>query len=179
MSSGRFKGLLTATKAEAPHLAFTSVPSMYYQMCFFTSEMQNWLYTGTRSLNDVNLAIVKDYGYGEPLDSYIRENKNKENLFEISGYDSVQRLIQLLEKDRVEAFIEDKYVVDWQLDRESNLRNAGCLKAIPFYMAFDPEFAQSSGIIKIIDQALSEPKSQRLLHQVYLPRYFSTQPLNN
>jgi polar amino acid transport system substrate-binding protein len=179
VSSGRFKGLLTATEAEAPHLTFTTVPSMFYKMCFFTSNNHNWLFTDVRSLANVNLAIVKDYGFGEPLDSYIAIDKNESNLYELSGYDSVQRLIQLLDKDRVEAFIEDKYVVDWQLDGESNLRNAGCLTAIPFYMAFEPEFAESTGIVQLIDQALSEPKNQRLFHQVYLSRYFSSKSLNN
>lgn len=140
--AARFHGLLTAIKAEAPSLRFTNVPSMYYQMCFFTSSESTWNYNDLSTLSKTNLAVVKDYGYGEPLDSYIRANPNLDNLIEISGYDSIKRLVQLIEKERIETIIEDKYVVDWELRNEvRTLRNAGCLTKIPFYMAFEPEFA--------------------------------------
>lgn len=134
-------GLLTATKEESPSLIFSKSPIGSYQMCFYTQDTNTWLYQADLNLGANKLAIVQDYGYGEPLDSYINENKNG-NLLSISGDDSTNRLIKILQMGRADIIIEDNKVVQWTMNRNnldsSNLKNAGCLNEQPFYLALAP-----------------------------------------
>jgi polar amino acid transport system substrate-binding protein len=134
-------GLLTVTREESPDLIFSKSPIGSYQMCFYTKNTNTWLYQADLNLGSNKLAIVQDYGYGEPLDTYINENKNR-NLLTISGDDSANRLIQILKLGRADIIIEDNKVVQWSMIKNnvesSNIKKAGCLNEQPFYLALSP-----------------------------------------
>ena len=96
------------------------------------------MYQSDLNLGTNKLAIVQDYGYGEPLDTYIDENKNG-NLLKISGDDSTNRLIKILKMNRADIIIEDSKVVQWSMIKNNvdstNIKKAGCLNEQPFYLA--------------------------------------------
>jgi len=169
--SGRLNGLVTAIKSEAPTLDFTNVPSMYYQMCFYTRRESTWIYQSEQDLANIKLGLISDYGYGEPVDSYAAQIHNYTNMIKIGGTDSLLRLEKLLAKKRIDAFIEDKHVVQWMFQQNA-LREAGCLSKIPFFMAFNPEYAEETEVIPLLDSLLSLAKNQKLFQQKYFPRYF-------
>lgn len=131
-------GLLTATKEESPDLIFSESPIGSYQMCFYTKPTNTWVYQSDLNLGTNKLAIVQDYGYGEPLDTYIDENKHG-NLLKISGDDSTKRLIKILQMNRADIIIEDSKVVQWSMMKNNvdstNIQKAGCLNEQPFYLA--------------------------------------------
>lgn len=76
VESKKVDGLLTATHAEAPKLLFSESPIDSYQMCFYTVNSNKWIFDQPINFASNLLAVVQDYGYGEPLDSYIKNNSS-------------------------------------------------------------------------------------------------------
>lgn len=173
-------GLLTAVPEEAPGLLFTRVPTMSFQMCFFTRDQDHWQYQNIHSLNRVHLGIIQGYAYGQPLDDHLKNKggltskgskKPELTLSRISGDKGINRLLKMLRKGRIDALIEDKNVVYDSIIRIPSLqgqvfREAGCLDEIPFYLAINPSLKGSQSLMDRLDKALSEPANQQRLHTI-------------
>jgi len=141
-NENKIDGLLTATPEESEDLIFSTSPLGNYQMCFYTRAESKWQYTQELDFNNNKLGIIQNYGYGEPLDSYLKTKKYK-NLYEISGSNSISRLIKLLANNRVDIIIEDRLVFNWTRSKNPALkqlpiREAGCLPKHLFYLALSP-----------------------------------------
>lgn len=178
--SGDADGLIAAVHVEAPDLTFTNVETMHYRMCFYTRPEDTWQYRGEESLAERKLTVVSGYGYGEPIDDYIRKEQNKNKVNTLENDNSVEAQINSLTEGKADTFIEDAFVVRWQTRKLTELpfRNAGCLKPVPFYMAFNPEFARRTKIVETVNQVLSEPRNINYLNQFMLPHYFSPSSTN-
>lgn len=178
--NGKADGLLTVIESEAPDMVFTSTPSMHYKMCFYTDKADTWQYTGVQSLSKRQLGIIAGYGYGEPVDSYIQMHNQSDKVQVFQGDNSLPRLLNLLSSSRVDTFIEEAYVVRWQNRTlgTDTYRQAGCMKPVPFFTGFNPKFAQTTGIVTILNHALMDLKYQSYLNQYLLPYYFSPNSSN-
>lgn len=151
-TTGEVDGLLTAVKSEAPNLLFTTTPTDIYQMCFFTKHDQQWRYKDKTSLTQIKFGTIQNYGYGEPIDSYLLSSPK--NVYQITA-EGVPRLNRMLINNRFDAFIDDEKVVKWQLKHEFNqLRNAGCLAETPFYLAIHPERTWAKPLIELLNRTL-------------------------
>lgn len=140
-NQNKVDGLLTATLEEAPNLIFSKSPIGSYQMCFYINDTNTWIYQSNIDLGSNKLAVIQDYGYGEPLDSYINANKNR-NIISISGENSASRLIKLLQLGRADIIVEDPKVLRWTANTNnldiSHIKEVGCLSEQPFYLALSP-----------------------------------------
>ncbi len=167
VDGGRLDGLLTAVHAEAPNLLFTHAPTMGYRVCFYTRKTIKWRYGGIDSLKEINLAVIQDYGYGEPLDDYI--NNLQPHGLTIIKSGGITRLLRMLMADRFDVFIGDSNVVAWRLQESMNvLRNAGCLNENPFYVAFNPQREWAAKLIKKLDVWLKTAKNLARLKKLQL-----------
>lgn len=175
-NTGKHDGLIAAIRSEAPELIFTKVPTMHYKMCFFNGKGDKWEYKGKASLSDKVFGTIEGYGYGEPVDTFIRAPENAHMVKVFSGDNSLQRLNRLLSNKDIDVFIEDGYVVKWQNRdlSQANFKQAGCMRPVPFYMAFNQAFAEQSQIVETINDALSDPKFRNYLNQYMLPYYLSS-----
>lgn len=151
--NGEVDGLLTAVKSEAPALSFTSVPTDHYQMCFFSNKHNKWHYKNASNLNEIRIGVIQNYGYGEPVDTYI-SGADKSALYSIKS-GGIPRLFQMLEASRFDAFIEDPKVVRWELKKSfEHLRSAGCLNKNPFYLAVHPNRAWAKELLNKLNEKL-------------------------
>ncbi len=158
-NKGRVDGLLTAVYAEAPDLVFTHTPTMAYGVCFFTEEYTSWQYKGLASLQQINLAVIQDYGYGQPVDGYIKEASAGKLTVIASG--GINRLSRMLIAGRVDAFVGDSNVVAWLLKTKRNLpRQVGCLPENPFYIAFNSNRPWVKEIVNKLDIWLNTARNQ-------------------
>lgn len=166
VNTGAADGLLTATQQEAPGLLFTTPPISTYQMCFFSKQENTWLFKEPINLNNNKLGIIQGYGYGEPLDTYIADHPN---IFQITGHDTTERLINFLLKDRVDIIVEDESVLRWVANRKeidlSFLKKVGCLAKNPFFLALSPT-EEHREIIEKLNKALREPNNVALIKQL-------------
>lgn len=129
-------GLLTSTPQEAPNLLFTTVPISTYQVCFYTRKDSQWTYKPSLNIDDRILGIIQDYGYGKPIDSFVAEAENKNNIIAISGSSGVQRLVNMLLNKRVDIIVEDSLVIATEFPQKKNqIKQSGCLPETPFYLS--------------------------------------------
>ena len=180
-NNGAVDGLLTVVPEESGILLMPEVPITRYQDCFFVPPESSWQYQGKESLPSVRLAYIQDYGYNEPLHSYIQNTDNAANLFEVSGAEPSRRLVRLVQAGRADALIEEKRVTRWaqhqhqQQQREKTvaLKQAGCLESKPFYVAISPQHSQAKQLIQLFNTLLSRPEHTAELQQ-YIDQYLGT-----
>lgn len=170
VESGRAHGLLTAVREEAPDFVFTNTPTMSYRVCFFSNKDSQWRYKGVSSLNAVTLGAIKGYGYDSDIDEYIRNAKSIEAVQLISGGKEIPRFINMLDLNRIDAFLDDQYVAAWEAKTHridlADYQNAGCLSENPFFMAFSPNFNWASELVKKLDVQFSKKEHQALLNEI-------------
>lgn len=163
---GKVDGLLTAIHSEAPFLIFTENPISTYQVCFYTLMTNQWSFDGASLNHNQTLGVIQDYGYGEPLDSFIEKQNN---VLQIAGNNSSKRLLDMLSKGRVSIIAEDKLVLNWVAKREhidlTKIRNAGCLPENPFYLALTKKEAHEELLI-VLNKLFAEPKNILLLNDL-------------
>lgn len=155
--NGHVDGLVTATEAEAPGFHLTHTPAGAYQMCFFSKKADTFVYTGRKSLSGRVIGAIKDYGYGEPVDSMIAQPKDNEKIIFLSTSSPLYSLVGMLEMSRFDLFIEDSTVVEKFLNDSPNtydIRKAGCLEKVPFYTAISPKYKQSKQLVDKLNNIL-------------------------
>lgn len=157
-NQNKVDGLLTATREEAPNLLFSASPIGTYQMCFYSKATNPWRYQPDLDLGSNKLAVIQDYGYGEPLDKYINTNKSG-NIISISGENSTYRLLRLLQLGRADIIIEDSKVLRWVTNTNnldiSHIKEVGCLNEQPFYLALSPN-KENLELMQYLNQTLVE-----------------------
>ncbi|MFY0640551.1 MAG: transporter substrate-binding domain-containing protein [Bermanella sp.] len=170
VESGRAHGLLTAVREEAPDFVFTNTPTMSYRVCFFSNKDSQWRYKGVSSLNTVTLGAIKGYGYDSDIDEYIRNAKSNEAVQLISGGKEIPRFINMLDLNRIDAFLDDQYVAAWEAKTHridlADYQNAGCLSENPFFIAFSPKFKWASELVEKLDVQFSKKEHQALLNEI-------------
>lgn len=97
------------------------------QMCVYTQN-ENWKYTAPEDFYGIRLGVINSYGYGDDADNYLAKNKGANNIITISGGAPLKRLVEMLKRDRIDAFIENRFVMDYFLKHSpSALKVAGCI----------------------------------------------------
>jgi hypothetical protein len=152
------EALLTAGEQDTKGF-IKSALLLEYKMCLFTLKSNKWKYKGLDSVKKINLGSIQDYAYGEPLDSYIA--KKPEQVMILSGINTYERLLKLVDLKRVDAFVADSMVIQNKVG--TKYRNAGCLKAEPLYFAYRKDM--NKNLIKIIDGALTDKKNRKKLNE--------------
>ena len=169
-NTGAVDGLLTAVAEEAPQLLLPQTATMLYQDCFFVKPSDSWHFDGIESLHNVRLAYIKDYGYNEPVNSYLLNPPQQARFFEVTGADPSLRMIRLIHAGRADVLIEEKRVASWASarlnDRNQHLKQAGCLQGNPFYVALNPQAPLATEIIRLLNEVLQHPNNLQLLEQL-------------
>lgn len=99
------------------------------QMCVYTLD-ENWKYTSPQDFYEIRLGIINSYGYGDDADNYLAKNEGSKNIVTISGSNALKRLTEMLQRNRIDAFIENRFVMDYFLKGSSSkLKMAGCISA--------------------------------------------------
>ncbi|MEH6448147.1 MAG: hypothetical protein V7765_05715 [Oleispira sp.] len=105
--------MVTAVSSEAPNLLFTAVATIDYSVCLYTYRSSGWQYINTSSFTDQVLGVALSYIYNESIDAYIVANKNKLKITTLVGENKIYRFYSMLKLDRIDVFISDLYVADW------------------------------------------------------------------
>lgn len=175
VANGTVDGLATAVPAEAPNLRFTTSPTMNYKSCFFTLSENKWRYQSLSSLNKVNIGVINDYSYGEPIDSYLPELRKQGRVVSISGDNGLERLYKMLETKRIDTLLSDENVAYWHMGRKDIFKQPmiekGCLAPQPFFMAFSPQFEHTNKLVEIMNQAFADKDNQTHFYNKILVKY--------
>lgn len=93
------------------------------------------------------------------LDIYIREHQSDKHVIIVNGTNALTQLIDLLQADRIDAFVENETVVDFTLNqlgiKPETIQLAGTPgEGVLLYVPFSPKYQESRELVKIFDRGL-------------------------
>ena len=141
---GEIDGVIATTQTEAAGLIYSQMIGQYHD-CFFTKNISKFHYTGVESLNGLILGIVKDYEYPSDVQKYIATHRK--NIVEHFGDSPQEKMIQKLEANRLDVFMDDPNVIAYLLKKNgqiSDFRQAECIETGDLYIGFSPQNAKVS-----------------------------------
>jgi polar amino acid transport system substrate-binding protein len=157
---GRIDGAVGATELEADGLQLSGPLGMDAD-CFFVSSTNPWRYGGPETLPRVLLGAVSGYVHDEgPVDAYIAANDVPYGRVSTSkGEQASANNVRLLFLGRIDAILDSKAVVAleaFRLGRQPDLVSAGCLEALPLYIAFSPKQKRAGEMIGAINDEVAD-----------------------
>jgi len=159
VESGNFHGIIGAGKQETPSFIFHDLPLFTIEHRFYTLTKNTWQYENIDSLKTINLGVIKDYSYGTLYNEYIKNNaKLSSKITTLHGDDEFERLILLLEREQIDAFVEDKNIVGNYIrnaEKSPSLRTAGKASSEAIYIAFSPALPNSKQYAKAISEGFA------------------------
>lgn len=168
VEKGMFTALVGVYREEAPNLIFPQEPIGMTQNCFYTKAGNTWQYESLEDLSSAMIATVSGYTYGE-IDNYI--NANDKRVMKLTGSEvgMMKRLTQLLDIDRVTAFVQDVAVAEYFFKVEGlkgRYQKAGCLTSIETMIGFSPNDPRTSAFVQEFDIEIAKLRSSGELKKI-------------
>ncbi len=139
---GYIDAVVGALPGDAADFVFPEAALGHSRIALYTHPDNNWQYSGIESLSGFTLLAINGYAYSPELDAYIASHyDDPERVWILSGPAPLSRAIELLHQRRSDAFPEDRYVMDWQLEQDGtsgSLRMVTVIHESPLYIAFSP-----------------------------------------
>nr|BFD31684.1 ABC transporter substrate-binding protein [Pigmentibacter ruber] len=178
--SGTYDLIIAAAKEDAPDFPL-SIQIGKSRNCFFTLEKKNIKFVDLKSLEKIKLGIAKDYSYYKELDEYIAKNKENENKINESFGDIVlEKFINKLTHQEIDAFVEDPVVVKYFLKQNQDitvqLKTIGCGNSTDLYFGFAPNKKESTERIlqinKTVKEMIKSGEMERIIKKYGILKWF-------
>jgi polar amino acid transport system substrate-binding protein len=173
---GNIDGVVEATAQAAADngLSIGKEPMGYTTFCLFVAADNPLDYRRAADLARLaSIGLVTDYDYGTQFGPQLAQPEIKGNLIHISGNKTAERLIRMLQKNRIQGFIENEYVARYTLDQlelQHTVRAAGCAEPHPGYIAFSAKGNQEHDFTGKLDEGISRLRDEGRLAEI-LARY--------
>lgn len=159
-----------ATTLEADDLILSDILGVDAD-CFFVMAGNPWRYAGVASLPHVLLGAVSGYTHDEgEVDAYIAANEAPNGLVTTTtGETASSRNLRLLLVGRVNAVLDSQAVVSMEaakLGQADRLVNAGCLDALPLYLAISPKRTDAQALVGALRDELRDLRKSGQLAEI-------------
>lgn len=175
--TGKYTGLIGATKAEVPEFIFPEEPLGVASDFLWVKKGNPWRYAGVDSLKQIKLGAIQDYDYGEEVLAYMDEHKDSLSVQVAVGEKALEKNITKLEMGRIDALIENKAVFQYTvhgLAKADLFEEAGeisdTLENNLVYIAFSPALPQSQEYARILTEGIRELRASGEFQKI-LDRY--------
>ena len=165
--SGKTNALLGAAKVDAPDFIFHKTPIVEIKYEMFKLKSKKFNFTGkkanTPELKNLKIGVINGYGY----DDYMmkRIDAKDPNIIVVSGDSALEKLIQMVISERIDAFYEAPMVFkNYQIHNASENINKIDSAGVPeqdaqqLFIAFSPAIPESKKYADWIDQQLKKLK---------------------
>lgn len=164
-------GIIISSKDDAPELVFPQQEQGSSIGCFVTIKTSTWQYEDKQSIETTLLGVVQGYNYGEPLGSYVLQaHSTKNNITFIAGIQALSRLLNMVNKGRIDATIDDRNVLLYTIKKEKlqqSLKISGCIPTnILLYVAFSPINPNADKYANILSNAMIELRVSGKLNEI-------------
>ena len=168
--AGTINAVVGAFVDDAPDFYFPSPLLNISPANFFTLTESQWEYKDNTSLEGSTLGVIRNYDYGEKLNSYIKASNPNHKIIQLSGNSTVERNIKLLMRGRVDVIAESPAIL-WYTAKRMNIasliKNAGeSAKAEPCYIAFSPIHPSSKKLIKLFNTEVRKLDNEGVLRSL-------------
>lgn len=172
---GRVGALAAAGPHEAPGLVYPEETVGAGDPTFFTLPASRWTFTGTSSLAGVRLGAIQGYAYEPAFDAWLSRGPGRESAWLATGDAPLGRLIAMLESGRLDAILENPFVVAGTLEASGRapdaLRKAGSLQhKNPLWLPFSARHPDAQRLAARFDAGLRALRADGRLAAI-LARY--------
>jgi len=163
-TSKEFHGIILGSKDHVPNTVFMKNPIFTQHIRIFSRKDLNWKYTGVQSLNNLKVAVIKNFHYNDKeLMNYLKNSPNVNKLFHS---DSLPTLIKMLDLKRIDVFIAGDIVAKYHLKNfnkinEFNISDKS-LGQYENYISFSKNAKDVNLIKKKFDEAFIKLKRKDL-----------------
>lgn len=171
---GNIDGIIGAFKGDAPNFIYPDQELSILRNTFFVHKDQAWIYEGAASLEQIQLAAIAGYDYGDELREYIQQS-GSEQVSLLNGQDHpLAKGIELLSRQRVDAVIEADPVFWYtaqMLGLQDKFQTAGHSdQPQNSYITFSPALEHSTIYAEILSKGIEKLRSSGEL-AIILSRY--------
>ncbi len=155
-------------------LVFPAEPLGYISNHFVVRTESRWRYRGPASLDEISLGFVEGYDYGETLNRFLDQDRAASRLQPLTGEDATERILGMLQRGRIDAFIEDKGVAFYlarQLGIRDQLTEAGREgNPIVLFPGFAKNSPRTAAYMRLYDEGIRSMRQNGRL-EALLQRY--------
>jgi polar amino acid transport system substrate-binding protein len=171
---GNFDGIVGAMSNHIPNFIIPDIELGVSKTLFWAKKELSWKYKGIKSLDNITLGAIKNYTYGDKIDSYLKKHVTKRQKVQfVYGEGALIKNLNKLLNNRIDVFIEDEIVFNTMLKQEKytqEIVSVGQLSELKVYIAFSPERKTSEKYAKILTEAMHEFRKSGKLKEI-LDRY--------
>lgn len=168
--TGKYDAIMGAYKSDAPDFIFPEQALAVSHDVFFVSKDSKWKYVNLASLSHVSLGVIRDYAYGEPLDSYIAKHFEDPTRIQVSsGDDALKASVKKLLSGRLQVVVEDRAVMSYYIQQnklQGQIIEAGEVGSDNVFIAFSPAKPNSKKWARLISDTMLELKSSGAYDQL-------------
>ncbi|WP_354623611.1 transporter substrate-binding domain-containing protein [Psychromonas sp. MME2] len=172
---GKFNAIIGAMKEEAPDFIFPEEEFGISEEMFFAKKGSTWRYNGIKSLQGINIGLIKDYSYGNELEDFFADNPDKTQYAQVTK--PLEMNIKKLLYGRVDVIIEDPVVLaqtSMQMGLSEQLIKVGkTTQADKVYVSFSPNIAKSKEYAEIYTEGIRKLQASGELEKI-LAKYHLT-----
>lgn len=118
---GKISGIVGAAHADAPDFIFPKMPSGLNSNFFWATKGSSFSYKNSASLEGMKIGVINSYSYGDEIDKPVSE-KNPSYIV-VSGEDALMKMIKMTQAGRLNAFVENPFVLGYLLKDNPHLQN--------------------------------------------------------
>ncbi|MBF0239229.1 MAG: transporter substrate-binding domain-containing protein [SAR324 cluster bacterium] len=168
--SGKFNGIIGASRGDAEDFIFPENEQGSQTMSFFVKKGDSWTYSNLDSLKNRVLGVIKDYAYSDELDQYIETNaKNSKAVQVASGENALEINVKKILGGRIQVILEDPNVIAEYLENSNQqgaLEAAGSLEKDNLYIAFGPQNPKSAQYAKLLSDGMNSLRKSGELKKI-------------
>lgn len=171
---GKIHGIIGASRADAPDFIIPKRPQGQSTNFYWANHDERWEYKKLDSVKGKKIGVINSYSYSDEIDQAIHD-KNPSFVI-VSGEDALAKMIRMTEAKRLDAFIENPYVLNYWLKgmRQYNEKFKKVSKNITvdsdLFVAFSPINPNSKKYAEILSQGMDDLRKNGKL-QIILQKY--------
>lgn len=166
--AGRHNAIIGAMKPDAPDFLYPSSPQVYSATVIVSRLSQP-----IRKLEEVRydrVGNILDYAFGESVDTWLKKLPHGQLITVPGDNDPLARLIAMLESGRIDLFMEDEAVYNYQMSvnpTQSSFHVSRVSDEIDdLYLAFSPSRTDSSELVARLSEAMKSPAIKQKLKEI-------------
>ena len=173
--AGEIDCVVGAYIADAPDLLFPDEYLIVDQLRFYVRYDTEWEYTGPGSLgsDQLRLAIIDAYAYGEPVDGWVA-GARPEQLLIHDGNEALDENLRAVITGDATALVDSVLVMSARLENAEiaqRIREAGVIEdRHAVYVACSPEREESREYLRLFDEGMRAMRASGRLAEI-LARY--------
>ncbi len=171
---GTFSAAIGASRGTGSTLVLPKHSVGVIRTGFIKRKGDQWRYMDHSSLVDVTLGVVANYDYGPKMNAYLKDNSDNTKVLRLRGEDAVKRNLLLLERGRIDTFLED-FNVGLYMARKLGIQQHLSMDdfygdALPIYLGFSPARPDAQHLADLYDAGIRKLRNNGQL-DVLLSRY--------